>query len=526
MMPDFTLREKAAQLVFVRFGSNMRPAVKAEEDLERVAALLEAHPLGGIVLFNGRWPETPAVLAELQARSPYPLLVGMDMERGVGQQIKGATVFPHALAFSALGDDAPDKLEAAARVQAREALASGVHITFSPVADVNRNPRNPIISTRAFGTEPAGAARLVQAYIRGCKAEGLLTTAKHFPGHGNTTGDSHAELPIVHDSSDELEAYDLVPFNAAVTADVDLVMTAHVAFEALDPTGTPATASAPILTDLLRDEIGFAGAVITDSLLMGGIKQTHATPGEQAAGLVAAGVDILLDVDDPAAAIAGIVEAVEQGALPEARLDSAVARVWALKQHFVDRFGAGFFTDPQAALGSEGVALPEDTALAAQIAQQAITTHEDSSVLLPLGLDAERARDLLVLTIRTQRSRLDPVVQPIGQVVQQAWLAATYIEIDETTDAETFAHILDLAKTKRHVVACVVVKPAAWHHYGLQTAQAAFLGRLVRQQEVILAAMGSPFVLDDFPRAAARLCTYSDVAASQHALAGVLGLRP
>ncbi|MEM6646403.1 MAG: glycoside hydrolase family 3 protein [Bacteroidota bacterium] len=524
-MPDLTLREKAAQLVFVRFGSNMRPSVKAEEDLERVASLLEAHPLGGIVLFNGRWPETPAVLAELQTRSPYPLLVGMDMERGVGQQIKGATVFPHALAFSALGEAAAEQLEAAARVQAREALASGVHITFSPVADVNRNPRNPIISTRAFGTEPEGAAQLVQAYIRGCKAEGLLTTAKHFPGHGNTTGDSHAELPVVQDSRDELDTYDLVPFNAAIDAEVDLIMTAHVAFQALDPTGTPATASAPILTDLLRGEFGFAGAVITDSLLMGGIKHTHATPGEQAAGLIAAGVDILLDVDDPAAAIAGIVEAVEQGTLPQARLNDAVARVWTLKQHFLDRFGATFFTDPQATLGIENVASPKDRALAAQLAREAITTHGDSSGVLPLALDDETGGDLLVLTIRTQRSRLDPAVQPIGQIVQKVCPEATYIEIDEATNTEAFAHILALAKTKRHVVACVVVKPAAWHYYGLQTAQAAFLDTLTQQQPVILAAMGSPVVLDDFPHAAARLCTYSDVATSQHALAQVLGLR-
>ncbi|GAB5519813.1 MAG: hypothetical protein RhofKO_20640 [Rhodothermales bacterium] len=526
MTPNFTLHEKAAQLVFVRFGSNMRPAVKAEEDLERVAALLEAYPLGGIVLFNGRWPETPAVLAELQSRSPYPLLVGMDMERGVGQQIKGATVFPHALAFSALGDDAPVQLEAAARVQAREALASGVHITFSPVADVNRNPRNPIISTRAFGTEPEGAAQLVEAYIRGCQAEGLLTTAKHFPGHGNTTGDSHAELPIVHDSREELDTYDLVPFKAAIEAGVELVMTAHVAFDALDPTHTPATASKPILTDLLRDELGFTGTVITDSLLMGGIKETHATPGEQAAGLVAAGVDILLDVEDPAAAIDGMVAAVEAGTLTEARLDEAVQRVWALKQHFVERFGEGFFTDPQDALSIHDVAQPDDEALAQQIAAQSITTYGDSSVLLPLTLDDAAASDLLVLTIRTQRSRLDPAVQPIGQLVQEHWPQADYVEIDETTDAATFEQLLALAKTKAHVIACVVVKPAAWHHYGLQTDQAEFVDALVRQQNVILAAMGSPFVLDDFPRAAARLCTYSDVAVSQHALAERLGLKP
>ncbi|MGI9175988.1 MAG: glycoside hydrolase family 3 N-terminal domain-containing protein, partial [Rhodothermales bacterium] len=249
--PPTSLRDRAAQVVFARIGSNMPPPVTVEEDADRVEALLERCPLGGLVLFNGDRAATPKTLARLQAQSPYPLLITADMERGAGQALRGATVFPHAMAYSALGDQAEALAEASAGASAREALAGGIHVTFSPVADVNTNARNPIIATRAFGSKPEEVARLVQAYLRGCQKEGILTTAKHFPGHGSTQEDSHAELPVVKSARRELEAVDLLPFRAAIEADVDLMMTAHVAFPALDERGLPATLSRPILHDLL-----------------------------------------------------------------------------------------------------------------------------------------------------------------------------------------------------------------------------------------------------------------------------------
>ncbi|MEX0747880.1 MAG: glycoside hydrolase family 3 N-terminal domain-containing protein, partial [Rhodothermales bacterium] len=339
-LEDLSLEEKAAQLIFARLGSNMPPPVRVSEDIDRFSALLDDVPLGGLIIFNGSYPETPRALEVLQKRSKTPLLVTADMERGVGQQIRGATVFPHAMAFSAAGKE---MLARAARVQAREALACGVHVTFSPVADVNRDPRNPIIATRAFGTDPEESAALVRTFIRGCRTEGLLTTAKHFPGHGNTSRDSHEEMPVVESSRNELTEYDLLPFAAAVDEGVDLIMTAHVLFPALDP-NHPATLSEKILRGLLREEMGYTGAVVTDSLLMGAISRSHADPGLQAAALVKAGVDILLDVPDPGAAWKGIVHAVEEGSLEPGLVDEAAGRVLALKQRLAARFGPDVFT--------------------------------------------------------------------------------------------------------------------------------------------------------------------------------------
>ncbi|MBT6598134.1 MAG: hypothetical protein HOB33_03690, partial [Bacteroidetes Order II. Incertae sedis bacterium] len=253
LSPPERLRDRIAQLIFPRIGSNMNPSISVEEDADRIERLLDEYPIGGLCLFNGDRIRTPQTLARLQSRSKYPLLIGTDMERGLGQQLKGATVFPHAMAFQACGEQQDeDLLEASARAAAREALAAGLHISFSPVADINSNPRNPIISTRAFGSTPETVSRLLRAYLRGCRAEGLFATAKHFPGHGDTDVDSHEALPIVDRSRSHMDELELAPFKTAISSGVSLMMTAHVSYPSLAPTGMEATRSRSIMTDLLR----------------------------------------------------------------------------------------------------------------------------------------------------------------------------------------------------------------------------------------------------------------------------------
>ncbi|HEX8297873.1 MAG TPA: glycoside hydrolase family 3 N-terminal domain-containing protein, partial [Rubricoccaceae bacterium] len=349
-----TPTEKAAGLLIVRLGNNLPPARTADEQADSVARLLGEHPVGGLILFNGRWPETRETLMRLQAHSDAGLLVTTDMERGFGQQAPGATVYPHAGAFARLPDpDAEAAVREMAAQSSREALAAGVHVTYSPVADVDRNPANPIIGARAYGPNPERAARLVAAFVAGVHDAGQIATAKHFPGHGGTSEDSHATTPTVTDSREVLEATDLVPFRAAVAAGVDAVMTAHIAVPALDPSGLIATRSAPILRGLLRDELGFNGVVVTDSLQMAGAKEADRTEADLAADLLAAGVDLFVDAVDPAALIIGLGRAVEDGQLDEALLDAALARVQRLRARLTARFGAGLFRDPGLAYGPE-----------------------------------------------------------------------------------------------------------------------------------------------------------------------------
>ncbi|MEM9666692.1 MAG: glycoside hydrolase family 3 N-terminal domain-containing protein [Bacteroidota bacterium] len=512
-----TLAEQAAQLVWPRLGSNMPPPQTVEEDAARVEDLLARCPVGGLVLFNGDTVHTPAVLDRLQAASRYPLLVASDLERGAGQQLRGATVFPHARAFGALGEAAEAHTAAAAEAMAREARALGIHVLFAPVADVNRDPRNPIIATRAFSEQTDQAAALVQAFVQGAQAAGVYATAKHFPGHGNTAADSHAELPVVQDDRATLAAHDLVPFQAAIAAGVELVMTAHVAFPALDPAGLgrPATASAPILQPLLRTELGFEGVVVTDSLLMGAIRTRYEDAGAQAVALVQAGVDVLLDVAEPEAAVAGLVRAVEAGTLAAATIEAAAQRVWRLKTRWRARHGPAAFRSDAARLDTQRAS---HQALAQQVAQAAVTITEPMRGAWSLTPAQAAADGLAVVLLKPHQSRLDPPEEPLGAAVRSVYPSAHYHQVGPDASEADLRRLLGDLEGVGHVVVAAVVKPAAWHAFGLTAAQEAFMRAAAAQQPVRLALLGSPHGLDPVPGIVAQACTYSDVPVSQEAL--------
>ncbi len=505
-----SLREKAAQLMFPRLGSNMPPPITVAEDMERFTReVLDRCPVGGLIVFNGRLSEMPDAVSTLQHRSALPLLVSTDMERGVGQQIRGATIFPHAMAFST-----PELVRRSARVQAREALACGIHIAFAPDADVNRDPRNPIIATRAYSGDPEVAAAMVRAYIKGCRAEGLLTTAKHFPGHGNTHRDSHEELPSVSADRSMLDENDLVPFRAAVDAGVDLVMTAHVLYPALDA-DYPATLSRKILRDLLRKEMGFRGAVITDSLLMGAIREIHKNVGEQAVALIEAGVDILLDISDPVAAVDGIVRAVEGGRLDQTLLDEAAKRVLELKQHMADRFGRDVFTDPSEIVPRSVVGSKEHHVLAEEVARKGVRTIASRSGALPVPRDA--GAGLLAVLFKPHRSRFDPPEEPFGEAMRSVFQGAAYRQVGPETSAAEYEELRELASAAEYIVLAVVVKPAAWHAFGLRPEQDAFIRAIIDRYNPVMVSLGSPYILEAYKDAGATLCCFSDVELSQRA---------
>lgn len=287
--------------------------------------------VGGFILFGGSPSAAARTIAELQARSPCPLLFGADLERGAGQQFEGCTSLPPSAALGALDD-----LEACWRagfITAREARAVGVGWVFAPVADLDHEPLNPIVGTRAFGSEPGAVGRAVAAWVDGCEEGGALACAKHFPGHGRTRADSHRELPVVEAGRDAL-ARDLVPFAAAVEAGVSSLMTAHVAYPALDPSGVPATRSREIITGLLRTRLAFDGLVVTDALVMEGAtgsdeRRDDPEAAEAAAALAAldAGVDALLYPRNPGALAEWLRGAVAAGRLDPGRVLRSVGRI-------------------------------------------------------------------------------------------------------------------------------------------------------------------------------------------------------
>lgn len=281
--------------------------------------------VGGFILFGGGAEGVAALARRLHESARHPLLLAADAERGAGQQFRGATTLPPPAALASL-DDPLDAAAAAAWITAAELGALGLNWALAPVADLDLEPRNPIVGTRAFGAEPVRAADCVHAWVRSCQAKGVLACAKHFPGHGRTTTDSHLELPDVRAGLGALEA-DLCPFRAAIDAGVASLMGAHVAYPALDSAGAPATLSRPILTGLLRERLGFDGLVVTDALTMEGVLRHTGTEAEAAVRALDAGTDLLLYPRDWRAVLGAVEEALAAERLDGAALERSLARV-------------------------------------------------------------------------------------------------------------------------------------------------------------------------------------------------------
>ncbi len=327
LVETLSVREKVGQLVMPWLLGNY--AAFDSEEYDSLEVWIDSLGVGGIIISVGPPLEIATKLNAMQRRARLPLLIAADLEWGSGMRLIGGTEFPHAMAFGATGNG-HDAYELG-RVTALAARAVGIHLTFSPVADVNNDPANPIINTRSFGEDPETAARLVTAYVRGAREHGLHTTAKHFPGHGDTDIDSHIQLPVVRACWDRLDSLELVPFRAAIAAGATAVMTAHVALPCLTGDATPATLSPEVVTGLLRDSLGFTGLAVTDAMAMGAIVEQYGA-GESAVRAFLAGSDLILMPANVREAIDSLVSAVESGRISQERLDRSVHRMLSLKQ--------------------------------------------------------------------------------------------------------------------------------------------------------------------------------------------------
>lgn len=327
------------------------PAIRWEEGhgFERQGASMDEAlrlGVGGFILFGGPSEQIAVLTGDLHSRSKVPLLIGADLERGAGQQFAGSTGLPPLAAIASLRSQ-PD-IRKSAEVTAREARSLGVNWVYAPDCDLDIEPENPIIGTRSFSADPELAAVYASDWIRSCQTERVLACAKHFPGHGRTTGDSHAELPVVGASGDELRSADLVPFRAAIKAGVASMMTAHVAFPALDARGVPATLSNRILQSLLRDELGFRGLVVTDALIMKGVLENG--EADAVVRALGAGCDCLLYPEDLGSCVTAVAGALSAGRLDEERIEGSLQRrthwaKWASVSGEKDVTGDGDYTE-------------------------------------------------------------------------------------------------------------------------------------------------------------------------------------
>ena len=328
LLDSLPLRDRIAQLVIPWIPGGYEPF--DSESFLTYERWVDSLHVGGVLISIGSPMDIAAKLNRLQARAAIPLLIGSDLESGTTFRLVGATGFPPNMGVGASGRE----LDAyqVGRVTALEGRAVGIHITFAPVADVNNNPANPIINTRSFGEDPHAVARLVAAAVKGIQDNGMLATAKHFPGHGDTGTDSHLSWPVIDAGWARLDSLELVPFRAAVEADVAAVMSGHIALPAIDSGHSRAATVAPnIITALLRDSLGFRGITMTDALNMGALVNAYGA-GEAAVLSFLAGADILLQPADPWVTVAAMEAAVRSGRVSEERLNRSVERVLRIKR--------------------------------------------------------------------------------------------------------------------------------------------------------------------------------------------------
>ena len=469
------------------------------------AELIQRYRPGGIVYFG--WAgnvDDPAQIAALSnglreaAADGVPPLIGADQEYGVVTRIgEPATQFPGGMPLGATGD--AEAAENAARMAGIELRAMGLNQNFAPVADVNVDPANPVIGVRSFSSDPGLAAELTAAQVRGYAAGGVASCAKHFPGHGDTDVDSHVGLPVITHSEREWARIDAPPFEAAIEAGAEMIMSAHIQFPALDDSLRPATLSEPILTGLLRDRLGFTGVIVTDSLEMEGVRSQYSDERVPVAALQA-GADLLLMPPDFRLARQAVLDAVVSGELTEERLDASVERLLGLK------YGLGLVEDSGPGKGLEVVGAEEHRAAAADISDRAITLLGNDGTL-PAPVEG---RNVLVTGWGENTTRT------VADALRSLGASAEALPTGDEPDSGAIAAAVAAAADRDLIV-------VATFQVGADSPQV----DLVRSLQgtgvpVVAAAVGTPYDIAHFSDVNACLASYSYTAGSLESLVKVI----
>jgi len=518
------LRAAAAQLIIQWMpGAYVSPTEAAFQEPRR---WVEEERIGGIYLSIGSPYTFAAISNELQARARVPLLVTSDLEDGgPGMRLNhsyalpglapqgGGTAFPPTMAVGATGSE--DLARAYGRVTGREARAVGIHLNFAPVLDVNSNPSNPAIGTRAFGGAPESVARLGTAYLEGLKEGGALATGKHFPGHGDTRTDSHETLPQVPGDLPALRERELVPFQAAIAAGVDAIMTAHVALpDVLGPDAPPATLSPEVLRGLLRDELGFTGLVVTDALQMAAVAEGFG-PGEAAVQALEAGSDILLMPEEIGAALDAIEAAVAQGRLTETRIRASTHRVLTAKA----RVGLhrNRYVDLEAV--DDVVGSGDHRAVADSVAAQSLVLLRD-----PPGIfEGPWGDSLNVLSVAVALEQDLPAGGTLDAALREAGHRVASVRMDRDADAaEAEALQARLAEADRVVLSLYLPTWVGTSRDVLSPALRAILRQAARTRPTVAVLLGSPYVVESLPEAASVLLAWGGREISQGAVSRAL----
>lgn len=544
-----TLEEKVGQMFMVwakvQFLNNDSPEyLQLRDDINKYhvggfgvtvltegSSLIESEPLEAAALTN-----------HLQKDSPYPLIFAADFERGLSMRLAGATAFPAAMAFGATGD--PKLAREFGRISALESRAIGVQWNWFPVSDVNTNPANPIIDTRSFGDDPALVSAMVDAYIEGARASGLLTTAKHFPGHGDTDTDSHLALARVPGDLEHLNSVELAPFRSAIAAGVDSVMVGHLIVPAIEPDpNRPATISSRVIKDLLQKQLGFHGVVVCDALDMAGL--THVFPGSEAevsraaaVAAVQAGNDIVLIPGDLDAAYNGVLEAVKHGDISRARINASVIKILRMKA------SVGLDTSRFVNLSDveRDIASPENIAIAQSVANRGVTLVADPAKLLPLEPQRQSSAPVpaqgaahsshLVAVILSDRPRGSDGGRAFASELRLRAPGASIFFVDPTNSGTVSGNVMEAIHDASRVIVVAESVPnprrttqgRAGGSASLDAGPLQLLSTIVKTAaaKTIVVAFGNPYTGGSIPGIQTYVCTFSNTVVSASSLARAL----
>jgi beta-N-acetylhexosaminidase len=498
MVSKMTLEERIGQMIVCPYSG--RFLNRESEEMKDLESLVLTRKIGGLILYGGDVYETAHLTNRLQEISKIPLLIASDLERGLGNQIEGATQFPPLMALGAIGTEA--QAYQMGKVTAVEGRALGIHLTYAPVVDVNINPDNPIINIRSFGENPERVSRLAEAFIRGCQENGLLATAKHFPGHGDTDLDSHSVLPTVTGDIERLKKVELYPFRKAVEAGVSVIMTAHLHLPALDPAADmPATLSHQIISGLLRREMGFKGLIVTDAMDMGGVTALY-SPEEAALKAVQAGVDMILKSPEPEVVIEALIQAVKEGELSESKIDESVRRILEAKARL--RLHKNRLVNIEKL--DKTIAAKQHVALAKKMFENSITLVKNENQVLTLP---ESGKKIAVLSLSS-----DPGSYFAGRSLisgmEKRDLNLFSFYADAFTGEEYLKEGLEKAlKADIIIFALFSARRARKGSVGLNENHVQMVKEAAASSTpVVVVSFGSPYFISRFPEVDSYLCAY------------------
>jgi beta-N-acetylhexosaminidase len=530
---SLTVEEKIGQVFMIWCRASFLN-LEAPEYLQWLEAMQKYHVgsfamsvhVDGPFLLRTEPYEAAELLNRLQKQSKLPLLFAADFERGVTTRLTGTTNFPHAMAFGA--DGKVEDAENFGRITAQESRAVGVHWNFFPDADVNSNPANPIINTRSFGEDPQQVGDLVTAYIKGAREGGMLTTVKHFPGHGDTATDSHLGVASVNGDRAHLDSIELPPFRQAIAAGVDSVMVAHVTVPALDADPNHvATISTAVVSDLLEKQMGFNGLIVTDALDMAGLTHLFASDiGRAAVEAFKAGNDMLIIPADLGASYESMLKAVHSGEISQQRLNHSVLKILKIK----GRLGLNTARMVDLSTIANTVGKPENIAFGQQVADSAITLVRDNGKMLPMKSKGTAKAGLPYTTREETHNQVLAVLfsddmrtesgRAFGREFRIRIPDARVIYVDPRVAAGMSDEVLKAVDEAQTVVAAVYVIPVAGK-VGNSVAMADASGALLQQvldhaaEKTTVVAMGNPYLASDFPKIENYMCTFSNASVSE-----------